>query len=453
MLNLSDDDIKFDITKHDIHFENGYYDLKKLQFSSREVGKHYVTQYIQRDYAASTESQKNDMKALISKIYPNKKDLECIISILGSALSGDSMKDQEIVFLLGPGSSGKSTILKTTAMSIECYLKELQSDMFTQGNTKIDKILNSFSKSPQVRISWVNEMNGKKIDDTLFKKYCEGELQTTKLYQENQHVVKHLSKCIITSNEMPNFRVDSGMSRRIRAYTHDVKFVKDSKHVNEDQNIFLGDCNLLDKLNNSIMLNAWFDILAEKCHSYLKGKKIIFTDNFKETKSDIMTGNDYFQDFIDSCLDVTNIDKERISKESMKNAFLKQYPDKHLTVLQVMTSLKDKGLVYNSKYRCENIQGCYVGVKFKTDDFDDGDLDANIIEDDKSIDVVSCLKTLVEKLTKENAELKAQLQKKKSKKNKNVIIIDDTPSEDIEADNADSSGDNIGSQSDMMLEF
>jgi hypothetical protein len=47
-------------------------------------------------------------------------------------------------------------------------------------------------------------MDGKKIDDTLFKKFCEGELQTTKLFKENQHLVNiivnvslHLMKCLI----------------------------------------------------------------------------------------------------------------------------------------------------------------------------------------------------------------------------------------------------------------
>jgi hypothetical protein len=39
--------------------------------------------------------------------------------------------------------------------------------------------------------------------------------------------------------------------------------------------------------------------------------------------------------------------------------------------LQIITSLKEKKLNYDGKLRCDSIQGCFIGVKFKTinDDF------------------------------------------------------------------------------------
>lgn len=416
---LQNDDIQFDVTINEIHFNNGYYNLKDGKFQSRDVNKHYITHYIKRDYKSSTKDERKAMKNLVSKIYPTKEDLDCIIFVLGSSLSGTSTKDQEIVFLLGQGNSGKSTTLKITNLSLECYLKELQSDTFTQGNTKIDKILNTYATSPQVRLSWVNEMEGRKINDTLFKKFCEGELQTTKLYQENQHMIKHYSKCIITSNEMPNFKVDSGMSRRIKAYTHKAKFVKSKKEVNEDENIFLEDADLITKISSDEMLNAWFDILAIKCKKYLAGEKNKFSDNFMATKSDVMSGNDYFQDFVDSELTITNDDKHRIGKERMRSAFLRKYPDKHVTVLQVMTSLRDKGLIYNSKYRCDNVQGCYVGVKFKVDENDD-DYDNGVDKSEKSVDVNMFLQNENTELKKQIKELQKQLDELKTNKPKKV---------------------------------
>lgn len=423
-ISLQKDDVEFDVTINEIHFDNGFYDLKRGKFKSREVEKHYVTHYIKRDYKPSSKEEQKTMKKHISKIYPTKDDLECIIFVLGSALSGTTTKDQEIIFLLGQGNSGKSTTLKITNLALQCYLKELQSDTFSQGNSKIDKIMNTYGNSPQVRLSWVNEMEGKKINDTLFKKFCEGELQTTKLYQENQHMIKHYSKCIITSNEMPNFRVDSGMSRRIKALTHEAKFVKTKKEVNEDEKIFLEDVNLISKVTSDEMLNAWFDILAKKCKMYLSGEKNEFTENFKETKSDVMSGNDYFQDFIDSKLAITKVDKDRISKERMRTAFLQKYPDKHVTVLQVMTSLRDKGLIYNSKYRCDNVQGCFVGIKFRTeDDNDDDDYENGVEKDDKRIDAMVFLKNENDELKKQIQELKAQLKQKSSEKDKPINLM------------------------------
>jgi hypothetical protein len=169
-------------------------------------------------------------------------------------------------------------------------------------------------------------------------------------------------------------------------------------------------------------------------------KKTVFTKNFKDIKSDILSGNDFFQDFIDSSLVVTNVDKERISKEAMRVAFLNKYPDKHMTVTQVMTSLRDKGIVYNGKYRCDNVQGCYVGIKFKDDDaFVDGDeldpLNAGTKEQikmKKVIDENTQLKKEIENLKAQMADMTPVKTKKiKTKtKIKNAVIIEDIPEDD-----------------------
>lgn len=311
---------------------------------------------------------------------------------------------------------------------------ELQSNTFSQNNPKIDKVMNTYSSSPQIRLTWVNEMLGTKIDDTLFKKFCEGILQTTKLYKDAQFIIEHFSKCLITSNEMPNFRVDTGMARRIKAHTHLSKFTENEAEVDPSKNIYLVDQDFIDTMNNNEMLNAWFDILAEKCKMYLSGEKNVFTANFADTKSDIISGNDYFQDFIDSELIITNEDADRISKDSMRKQFLKMYSDKHLTSVQVMTSLRDKKISYSHKYRHNNVQGCYVGVKLKMHMDDDEDLfDTKIDASDQSIDGIKLSQDENKILQDEIAELKATIaafakQKKtktKSKFTKKVIIIED----------------------------
>jgi len=368
---LQKDNISFDNTPNEIHFNNGVYDLTRGKLVDRNVKTHFVTHYVKRNYVASTKNEQKTVLKSISKIYNNKEDLKCISFALGSALSGKTTKDQEIIFLLGKGNSGKSTTLKITLLSLQCYAKELQSNTFSCGNTKVDKIMNTFANSPQIRISWVNEMEEKKIDSALFKKFCEGKLQTTMLYQENQHEVEHNSKLFITSNYMPPVKADSGTCRRFRGYTCKSEFVKNKGEVKEDDNIYLDDDNFLESFNNDKMLNAWFDILAADCKDYINGKRNQFSDNFIQTKEDVMSGNDYFQDFIDSTLTITNNEKDRIGKESIRKKFLSMYPDKHMSVLQVISALKDKNVVYNCKYRKNNIQGCFVGVRYKDDDASD----------------------------------------------------------------------------------
>jgi hypothetical protein len=56
----------------------------------------------------------------------------------------------------------------------------------------------------------------------------------------------------------------------------------------------------------------------------------------------------------------------------MHKVFSTMYPAKHLTVLQLITSLKEKKNEYNCKVRSDNIQGGFLGVKF-TDNIDEDD--------------------------------------------------------------------------------
>ena len=229
----------FNNTLYEIHFQNGYMDLKENVFKKRILNTHYVTEFIKRDYIQSTIEEKNKILKIISKTYPNKNDLECILLNFGSAISGNSTCDQTTLFLLGDGSSGKSGIMLLTKECIECYFKELQHDTFSQGNPKIDKILNTFAKSPHVRIMWVNEMKDVKLDETLFKSFCEGKLQTTKLYEDGTFNFSHNGKCITTSNTMPNIKIDSGVTRRFVGYTHKSKFTLNKNEVDEKNNVYL----------------------------------------------------------------------------------------------------------------------------------------------------------------------------------------------------------------------
>lgn len=355
--------VVFDMTIGEIHFQNGYIDLEDNVFKKRVLNKHYITEYIKRDYEKSSKDQKKALLKMIRKAYPSKKDFKCIMLTLGSALSGKSTVDQSTMFLLGDGSSGKSTMMLVTMEALGCYFKELKNDTFSAGNPKIDKILNTFSKSPFIRVIWVNEMKDVKIDETLFKSFCEGKLQSTKLYEDGQFNFPHYGKCFVTANTMPNIKIDSGVSRRFIGYTHTAKFVNDKDLVDEENNVHSVDKFFIESIIKMNYLNAWVDILCEYCLKWLQGREAKYTANFLETKNTVMDSNDIFQDFIDSKLTITNNPEDKIGKAEMHKAFSTANPNKHLTVLQVITSLKEKKIQYSSQVRSDNIKGSFIGVK------------------------------------------------------------------------------------------
>eukprot|EP01038_Epipyxis_sp_PR26KG_P017211 gene17211-23717_t len=174
-------------------------DLKDLKFKKRDIEKHFITKYISRDYKKSTDKEQKEIYKHLKQIYPKEEDLNCILLIIGSSsLSGKSNLDQDILFLLGSGSAGKSFTMNLTRESIECYFKELKSNTFSKSYDKIDKILNEYDINPQIRISWINEMKDERIDETLFKSFCEeGELQATKMHRDACFRITHYSKPIL----------------------------------------------------------------------------------------------------------------------------------------------------------------------------------------------------------------------------------------------------------------
>ena len=97
-----------------------------------------------------------------------------MLSIIGSAITGQSKKDRSSLFLLGKSSAGKSLLMQTlNRLFSNIYVKEFSSNTFSKDNNKRDKIMNEFLKVKDCRICWVNELSGK-IDDSLFKSFCEG---------------------------------------------------------------------------------------------------------------------------------------------------------------------------------------------------------------------------------------------------------------------------------------
>jgi hypothetical protein len=71
---------------------------------------------------------------------------------------------------------------------------------------------------------------------------------------------------------------------------------------------------------------------------------------------------------VDGALIITNDEKDSIGKLEMAEEFKNRYPDKYLTCMQIMMSLKEKKIKYSAKFRNRGVQGCYYGVKIRDDD-------------------------------------------------------------------------------------
>ena len=409
LTNLTNNKVDFsDPHLYQIHFKNGFWNFKTGAFEKRIKGKDFINVHIKRDYKAPTQSDIKRVMKDIVKIYPNTDDRNYLMMSYGIAITGQACSDQTILFLLGLGSSGKSTMLDICKLSLEDYVFTLPKQTFSKGFTKIDKILNTYAKKPYIRISYINEPEDTRIDDSLFKDHCDGNIQTTSLYKDGSNDFKHYSKMVIGANTFPNIKCDSGTVRRIDSYTHSSKFTKDKSIVNETANIFYANTNFKTEItNDDKYLNAFFHIIAEYGYDWIRKVNVYKqTENFRDTKTAIISSNDTIQDFIDRNIIITGKDKDRVSRDTMFEAFKSFSPKSFITPTQLLNSLKQKEIQYNPNYRLNSLRGCYTGIELGCDDNkldDNNPLDSGI----EKIDY----KTKYEKLLQELKDLKEQSNK------------------------------------------
>jgi hypothetical protein len=329
---------------------------------------------------------------IVRKTFPLVEDYDCMCTILGSALTGRATLDQTMLFLLGDASSGKSNVLSLTELSIQKYFVQLKDDLFAAGTTTADKVFNTFSDALYIRLAWINEMKDKKCDSSVLKQFNDGKLQTVKLYKDGSESFEHRSKLIATANTLPNLIIDNGVARRVLAYRTQAKFVDSEDEVNESKQIYLKNKDLLNPIVEKDLHIAWFQILADAAQDWLDTREIEYTENFTNTKLEIIDSNDIMKDFVDGNLVFTNNDKDRVSKQDMLNQFKQFYPDKQLSVLQLISSLKEKNVKYSNKYRINGVQGCFYCVKIVESNEDreffnnDGECEG-VNSSDKSVDV------------------------------------------------------------------
>lgn len=395
-----------------IHFKNGYLDITDKTFYKREK-PNYVLDCINRKYKKAKTKNIDYVMNILKQIYPNDENREQIFRVIGCAFSGQIIDERFSLFLLGKTQAGKSVLMKMLHSAFtKSYVMEFQSDFFDKGSKTVNKTLNQFLKSPNIRITWVNELKNSAVDTSFFKKFCEGAMQTTSLYKDGINDVRHNSVAIITANELPNMHQDTAVTSRIKALQHTSFFTEKKEEVDESKHIYSRDNQLSRKIENDTgLLDAVVHIVINYAHKYLNSIYDLnkWPKDFDKAKDEIVMNNDTFQDFIDGCLIVTGNDKDRISKDNMLELFRNTYPKKHMSPTILLSALKDKDINYSSQYRHKSgVRGVYYGVKVK--DQDDEPQSESLMYHGVSVKEHKKALNKIEELQQQIEELKKQLQ-------------------------------------------
>ena len=358
----------------EIHYLNGFIDLKTKEFKKREVNKHYVCNYIERNYKPSTEKQMCKLYKILKQIYPIEIDLKTILFTLGSAITGKAVKLQKILFLLGKGSTGKSTILILCEKALGCYFETMEAEALSLNNKNADKTKSQFADKQCCRMIWTNEPSETKMDSSFFKQLAEGEFKAKLLWKNGTHKMKHNGLPIFTANNLPNIKMDEGVKRRVIGYYHKSKFTTKKTEVNEEKNVYLVKPDLIEELEKEGYLDVWIDILTEYAYKWYNGEEIPIPESFKQATEEIIDTNDIIKDFIDGCLVKTKGGrKDRIGKNDMEKLYKEFYPKRGISVATLIARLRDYDIEYEKGLQAGNgVRGCFIGIKEK-DSFDDND--------------------------------------------------------------------------------
>jgi len=393
---MCEEDSKFikslDSSLYELHYKNGYLDMKTGEFHDRNVAIKPVTYIIPRVYKTPTKKNINTVETVFKTFMTNPEDLDILMMIIAGSLTGDSTKDQNALFMLGDGSNGKSLFLDLIQYAFGDYVQILDKQTFEKGYAKQEKILNQFLINVYIRIAYINEFSDRPIDTTIFKNFCDGKITTTSLFKDGQNTILHRAKAICAMNMFPKIILDGGSKRRIDAITGHSIFKDYQNEVDESKHIYLKDKEMSSRFQRDDgILNAIVYVVVQYSIRIANGEKIntCKNENMKTTRQEILNSNDSMKDFFDSQLIITNDQVDNVSKNSMLKHYKLFNEKSMITLNQIIAELKKASIVYNSNIRNQDgTRGCFVGVRLKYADDNDNDDNINssmfIKPDDKA---------------------------------------------------------------------
>ncbi len=284
---------KLDSSPNLLAFENGVYDLNKLEFRKTKPDD-YITFSTGYDYIEYDEND-GDIKDIIkflSKIITSKHILEYLLKILGRSLSG--IPDEKFYIFTGlAGANGKSTLINFLEHALGDYIVSSEVEMLTQ------KKAISSSASPDIFrlrgkrfVSFQEPETHDRLRAGIIKQFSGGDTVVARELYKSPISFKLQCSLFLCCNELPSISsVDGGIMRRLRVVEFKSRFCDKPQKLNE----FKIDPEIKTKIYD---WRAKF--MAILIHYYKKQKLegieepkevLIATDNYKFE-------NDKFNEFI-----------------------------------------------------------------------------------------------------------------------------------------------------------
>lgn len=142
----------------------------------------------------------------------------------GYCLTG-STEEQLIVFCVGNGRNGKSTILDTISEILGDYAGNMQSESLMHSKGGVRSSTGDIARLNGLRFVTVSESDeGERLNESLIKQLTGGDKVTASKKYENEFEFHSVAKIQMATNHKPNIRgTDDGIWRRIKIIPFDVQ--------------------------------------------------------------------------------------------------------------------------------------------------------------------------------------------------------------------------------------
>ena len=345
-----------DTNIYQIAFKNGIFDLRLGEFRVGLFPSDFITKTLPYDYQPPNEKDISMVKGELKKICNyNDTHLDYYLSILGYALTGDAMRQQEFYYLRGQkAGNGKSVIFEALDDILPIYSMKMESDVFNENNSNRHKEIATWAG---MRLAWANEIGTKKLDREFLKDVSDGtKVKYKPLYKESEYMPINF-KAFIISNNTINFDSDEGINRRLRLGQMDSEFIEGLEADDIPNCRFIKDNDFGKKLRFEYKFGL-LHLLFQSAKKYVddKFKLSPYPTDWKQEAKEVVSSNDDFKEWFLGIFEFGSGDDYIVSKYKLKSILKSGGYEK----------VKFSDQVKKNRWTCKTTQdNVWIGLKEK----------------------------------------------------------------------------------------
>jgi P4 family phage/plasmid primase-like protien len=295
---------KLDTNPALIGFENGVYDLEKMEFRDGHP-MDYISYSTKYPYIP--EINQNIRKTLMEKmeqIQPNNKIRDFVITLFATSLLGEN-RNEIFPCMEGSGGNGKSFTGDMTFYALGDYAGILNKNYLVNEFNSPESHNTMLYDNHKRHILFVEEPPKNKEFNLGFIKEITGgtSIQLRKAHDDTTYTVQPMFKLFCSFNKMPKLEDtnDGGFIRRFVGIKFPNKFVDNPSKPGE----FKKDPSLKAVIKTSVEWHQqWFLILLEYFVEYKKNRyQLSIPSEIKQNTNNLLNNQDVVKEFVDNNLE------------------------------------------------------------------------------------------------------------------------------------------------------